>query len=191
MALSSTLLFVTVGLLARIVTVVSEATYPPGDVRNCPTGQAMDTNKALHLMDVLPGYGFDNLRNLDLGQVYVFNYSTCHISADGLFLLPDDVYLIPVQSSEVDVFSEIFDDFNEHTSETSDSVNVDASFVAISGKFSYEFQQFKMHMVDTQSISARAQARHKIYTVKIQPDAALNPHFVSRLMGYLKRWIHY
>ena len=182
MALFATLLFLAFGSVVRLAAAGEEAMYPPGDVRNCPIGQATDSSKPLHLMDVLPGFGFDNLRNLDLGQVYNFSFSRCHVSADGLFLLPDDVYLIPVQSSDVDVFSEVFENFNEHTSETSDSVNVDASYVAISGKFSYEFQQFKMHMVDTQSIAARAQARHKIYTVKIQPDAALNPHFISRIM---------
>ena len=80
--------------------------YPLGDVRNCACAgvQGRDAaSKPLFRMDVLPGLGFDNLRNLDLGQVLDFNYSTCQVSGDGLYLLPDNVYLIPIQQSKVDL----------------------------------------------------------------------------------------
>ena len=170
-------LAVSTGFKARFVTgnVELETAFSHGDLRNCPSGQAMDSTKPLQLMEVLPGFGHDSLRNLDLGQVYDFTYASCHLSADGRYLLPDDVYLIPVQNSELDVYSEVIDNFNQYTSETSHSVNIEVSFGPIGGKFSADFMNFKMHMVDTKSISARAQARYKFYTVKIQPDAKLNP----------------
>ena len=67
--------------------------YPIGDVRNCAI-QDGSASKSLDRMDVLPGLGFDNLRNLhvDLGQVMDYNYSTCQVSGDGLYLVPDNVY---------------------------------------------------------------------------------------------------
>ena len=57
--------------------------YPSGDVRNCPSFSPQNASQPLHRMEVLPGLGYDNLRNLDMGQVYFYNYSTCKISKDG------------------------------------------------------------------------------------------------------------
>ena len=66
-------------------------TYPLGDVRNCPTSQPGNSNLQLNRMTVLPGIGFDNLRNIDMGQVFLYNYSTCTVSNDEKYLLPDSV----------------------------------------------------------------------------------------------------
>lgn len=169
-------------VVIRIISATAEKKYPLGDIRNCPTNQLMNVNSKLHLMDVIPGMGFDNLRNIDVSQVYNFNYSTCHVSADGLYLLPDDVYLIPIQNSEIDVSSQVFQHFNEHTSETANSINIQGHYGCASGKFSADFQTSKMNMVKTKSISTRVQVRHTLYTVKIQSDAQLHPHFKSRIM---------
>ena len=59
------------------------AAYPSGDVRNCPSFSPQNASRPLYRMEVLPGLGFDNLRNLDMGQVQFYNYSTCKISKDG------------------------------------------------------------------------------------------------------------
>ena len=77
--------------------------YPAGDVRNCPTHTPQNHTQPLFRMEVLPGGGFDNLRNLDMGQVHAYNYSSCKISNDGKYLLPDSTFLIPVQESQVEV----------------------------------------------------------------------------------------
>ena len=157
----------------------------PGDVRNCPSFSPQNVSQPLHRMEVLPGLGFDNLRNLDMGQVHFYNYSTCRISADGKYLLPDNIFLIPVQQSEVDRFAEVFDHWDEYTSMTSHSINVDASFSfsAVNAKFSTEYTTTKTHhVISGQSTkTARVQIRHKLYTVKIQPDAQLHPTFKARL----------
>lgn len=157
----------------------------PGDVRNCPSFSPQNVSQPLHRMEVLPGLGFDNLRNLDMGQVHFYNYSTCRISADGKYLLPDNIFLIPVQQSEVDVFAEVFDHWDEYTSMTSHSINVDASFSysAVSAKFSTDYTTTKTHQANSgkNTKTARVQIRHKLYTVKIQPDAQLHPTFKARL----------
>ena len=93
--------------------------YPSGDVRNCPTTSPVYRDEPLYRMEVLPGAGFDNLRNLDMGQVHSYTYSQCRISNDGRYLLPDNVFLIPTQRSHVEVFAEYFDHWDSYTSTNS------------------------------------------------------------------------
>ena len=159
--------------------------YPIGDVRNCAV-QDGSASKSLDRMDVLPGLGFDNLRNLDLGQVMDFSYSTCQVSGDGLYLLPDNVYLIPIQRSKVDVFAEYFDSFQDYTSQTAVSVNAQfkysGMFSSIGGSFSTDYQDTKSKMVNHNSNSARVSLRYNLYTVHIPTDAQLHRTFKSRLL---------
>ena len=161
---------------------VPSGSYPLGDVRNCPVSTPHDDSQALYRMEVLPGVGFDNLRNLDMGQVHDYNFSKCQISKDGKYLLPDSIFLLPVQESKVDSVAEYFDHWDNHTSMTSNSINTEASFFSkVSGKFSTEYSTTKSLMYSEKSKSTRVQIRHKLYTVKLQPDAQLHPTFRSRL----------
>ena len=156
--------------------------YPTGDVRNCPTRTPQNDTQPLFRMEVLPGAGFDNLRNLDMGQVHAYNYSNCKISNDGKYLLPDSTFLIPVQESQVEVFAEFFESWDNYTSMTASSINVDASFFSyVSGKFSSGYMSTKSHQVNDKAKTTRVQVRHKLYTIKLQPGAQLHPNFKSRL----------
>ena len=158
------------------------AQYPAGDVRNCPTRTPQDDTKPLYRMEVLPGAGFDNIRNLDMGQVHAYNYSSCKISNDGQYLLADSVFLIPVQESRVEVFAEFFDHWDNYTSMTASSINVEADFFSVvSGKFSTDYMSTKSHQVNDKAKTTRVQLRQKLYTVKIQPGAQLHTNFKSRL----------
>ena len=156
--------------------------YPSGDVRNCPPHTPQNHTQPLFRMEVLPGAGFDNLRNLDMGQVHAYNYSNCKISNDGKYLLPDSTFLIPVQESQVEVFAEFFESWDNYTSMTASSINVDASFFSfVNGKFSTDYMSTKSHQVNDKAKTTRVQLRHKLYTVKLQPGAQLHPNFKSRL----------
>ena len=156
--------------------------YFNGDVRNCPGKSPQDENQPLYRMEVLPGIGFDNLRNLDMGQVHYYNFSTCQVSKDGKYLLPDSVFLLPVQESKVESYAEYFDHWDNHTSMSSNSINLEASFFSkVSAKFSVDYSTTKSHMYNDDAKSTRVQIRHKLYTVKLQPDAQLHPTFKSRL----------
>ena len=163
-----------------------QQTYPVGDIRNCPTTQLQDTNSTLLRMSPLPGLGFDNLRNLDVGRIYNLNYSTCQISSNGLYILPNDIYLIPVLNSEVDYSAEVFDHFNDWKSTTSTSINVEGSygsvFSKINAKFSTDYQSTKSKMVNSNSRSVRVGLRHHLYSVHVNPDAQLHPSFKSRIL---------
>ena len=158
--------------------------YSIGDVRNCPSYQPTDVSAPLYRMAVLPGLGFDNLRNLEKGQVYNYNFSTCKISSDGRYLLPDNVFLIPRQRSNVEVFAEFFDHWDDYKSMTSASINVEASsnyYAQINAKFSSDYMSTKTRQVKENSKTTRVQIRYNLYTVKIQPDAMLHPTFKTRL----------
>ena len=156
--------------------------YPPGDVRACPTQSALLPGQPLYRMEVLPGIGFDNLRNVDMGQVSNYDFSLCRTSNDGKYLLPDSIFLIPTQQSHVEVFAEYFDNWDDYTSTYASSVNVDAGFFSVvNAKFSSEFQSVKTHQVNDKSKTTRVQVRHKLYTVKLQPDSPLHPTFRARI----------
>ena len=157
-------------------------TYPLGDVRNCPTSQPGNSKLQLNRMTVLPGIGFDNLRNIDMGQVFFYNYSTCSVSNDEKYLLPDSVFLLPILQSKVNLFSEYFDHWDNYTSTTSSSINLDIGYSKINAKFSDEYSSVKSQQVNSDSKTTRVQIRNRMYTVKLQPDSQLHPTFRSRLM---------
>ena len=160
----------------------SAAEYPIGDIRNCPSISLQNSSQPLYQMEVLPGIGFDALRNIDMGQVHSFNYSLCQISKDGKYLLPDGIFLIPIQESKIEAYADYFDHWDNYTSMTSSSIDFHAGFFSIvSGKFSDEYKSVKSHQVNYQTKTTRVQIRHRLYNVKVQPDAKLHPVFKSRL----------
>ena len=133
-------------------------------------------------MEVLPGIGWDNLRNFGMGMVTYRNYSQCLTTEDGKYLIPDNVFAIAIKESSVVMNSEYFDHWNNYSSMTSNSINTEADFGPISGKFSAEFQSVKKHQVESKSVTTRVQLRYKYYTVKSQPGVQLHPDFKFRLL---------
>lgn len=117
-----------------------------------------------------------------MGQVHNYNFSTCQISKDGKYLIPDSVFLIPVQESKIETYAEYFDHWDNYTSMTSTSINLDATFYSVvSGKFSTGYSTTKLHMYNDNAKSTRIQIRNKLYTVKLQPASQLHPAFKSRV----------
>lgn len=152
----------------------------PGDPRRCPLTSGM------YRFEVLPGGGWDNLRNVHMGVVSLMNYSQCKTSDDGKYLIPDNVFLYPVKKSKVETFAELYDHWNNYSSTTTRSVNAEASgtfgFGSVSGSFSSEFESVKKHQVEDKSVTTRVQLRHDLYTAYLQPDSPLQPAFKSRLL---------
>ena len=124
---------------------VLEAPY--GDVRNCPSLSPLNPSQLLYQMEVLPGIGHDNLRSIDMGQVLNYNYSQCQVSKDGRYLLPDGVFLIPIQQSSVDTSAEYFDHWDNYSSAISFSIGVHEGINGLlSAKFSTGYTHTKSHM---------------------------------------------
>ena len=83
---------------------------------------------------MLPGFGWDNLRNVNQGQVVNFNFSKCRTTDDGRFLLPDTVSAIPIKASRVQVFAELITHWT-----------VAALFFVFVWKLSVPFSCFQFH----------------------------------------------
>lgn len=116
------------------------------------------TNISLTALEVLPGGGWDNLRNLDMGRVMNLSYFQCQTTEDGLYLIPDEVFVIPQKQTGVETNSEIISSWLEQKSTTSHSINADASFFSkLNGKFSFENTRMKSHQVKDSSTTARVQ----------------------------------
>ncbi|XP_036400342.1 macrophage-expressed gene 1 protein-like [Megalops cyprinoides] len=133
-------------------------------------------------LGVLPGGGWDNLRNMDMGRVMNMNYSLCQTTEDGVYLLPDQVFTVPQKSTKVEINSEIIESWLEQTSTTARSINLEVSFnPVLQGKFSVENERMKKHQVKENTCTSRTQVRNFIYSVKARPGFALDPIFISRV----------
>ena len=148
--------------------------------------EAQVTNPSWNRMEVLPGTGWDNLRNMDKGLLFEYDYTQCQLTNDRKFLLPDGYFAIPVQESNVETLSELIDHWDNHTSLTSYSINAEVSgfFADIEGKFSTDYITAKTNMYskNEKTIMTRVQIRHKLYIVRLQPGTKLHPMFKARLM---------
>ncbi|XP_061196741.1 macrophage-expressed gene 1 protein-like [Saccostrea echinata] len=151
-----------------------------GNVSNCKY-----TNTSIFGYEVLPGNGWDNLRNEVRGRVVLRNYSTCQITDDGRYLLPDGVFAIPLKSSQVELYSQLIENWNNFTSDTSASINLDGSItiddLPINGKFSFEFQAVKGHQINDDSVTMKVKARYARYSARLQPVTSLDPAFMDRV----------
>ncbi|KAI3372771.1 hypothetical protein L3Q82_023237, partial [Scortum barcoo] len=139
------------------------------------------TNLSITALEVLPGGGWDNLRNMDVGRVMNLSYFQCQTTEDGLYLIPDEVFVIPHKETGVETNSEIISSWLEQKSSTSHSINSDVSFLPVlNGKFSTENQRMKTHQVKDSSTTTRVQIRNFIYTVKAYPDFTLDTRFAQQ-----------
>ena len=160
--------------------------YPVYDVRNCPVQQQHGTDVAIRRLEVLPGLGFDNLRNLDMGQVHLYNYSTCKVTEDGKYMIPDSVFVVPLQEGHYKSYADYFDHWDNYTSITSSRVNVDLGgsnfgLLKISGSYSREKQSVKENQVNYNSKTTRVSFRNRVYAVHLDPSAELHPRFKSKV----------
>ena len=172
----------------------ASVSYPVGDQLNCPTTSPQNATQPLYAIDVLPGLGYDALRDIDMGQVLYYNYSLCRVSKDGKYLLPDYVYLSPLRESSIQVYADYFDHWDKYTSLTSKTISAHASigwgFASIGGSYSSEYTTTKSHMVNDDSNVVRIHLRNILYVVHAEPRSPLHPRFKSRLFeiaAYLQK----
>lgn len=142
----------------------------------------------LPVLEVLPGGGWDNLRNVDMGRVMGLTYTNCRTTEDGQYIIPDEVFTIPQKQSHLEMNSEILESWVNYQSSTSYSINTELSlFSKINGKFSFEFQRMKTLQVKDQAITTRVQVRNLVYTVKINSALELSQEFRKELMDISDR----
>ncbi|TNN62611.1 Macrophage-expressed gene 1 protein [Liparis tanakae] len=140
------------------------------------------SNLSITALEVLPGGGWDNLRNMDAGRVMNLSYFQCQTTEDGLYLIPDEVFVVTHKETGIEMNSEIISSWLEQRSLTSHSINAEVSFSSVlNGKFSTENQRMKTHQVKDSSTTARVQVRNFIYTVKAFPDFTLDTRFSQQV----------
>uniref|UniRef100_A0A8C6R1X3 Macrophage-expressed gene 1 protein n=2 Tax=Nannospalax galili TaxID=1026970 RepID=A0A8C6R1X3_NANGA len=138
----------------------------------------------LPVLEVLPGGGWDNLRNIDMGRVMELTYANCKTTEDGQYIIPDEVFTIAQKESNLDMNSEILDSWDNYQSTTSFSINTELSlFSKVNGKFSAEFQRMKTLQVKDQAVTTRVQVRNVVYTVKNSPISEFSLGFKKELMN--------
>ncbi|XP_037694251.1 macrophage-expressed gene 1 protein [Choloepus didactylus] len=136
----------------------------------------------LPVLEVLPGGGWDNLRNVDMGRVMALTYTNCRTTEDGEYIIPDDIFTIPQKQSNLEMNSDILESWTNYQSSTSNSINLELTlFSKVNGKFSSEFQRMKTLQVKNQAITTRVQVRNLVYTVKINPTSELSWGFQKEL----------
>uniref|UniRef100_A0A2I3G8E3 MACPF domain-containing protein n=1 Tax=Nomascus leucogenys TaxID=61853 RepID=A0A2I3G8E3_NOMLE len=116
----------------------------------------------LPVPEVLPGGGWDNLRNVDMGWVMGLTYTNCRTTEDGQYIIPDEIFTIP-QKQNLSLYSKV------------------------NAKFSAEFQRMKTLQVKDKAIATRVQVRNLIYTVKINPALELSSGFRKELLDISDR----
>ncbi|CAI5650059.1 unnamed protein product [Oreochromis niloticus] len=152
--------------------------HPRNWLRQCRAS----ANLSITALEVLPGGGWDNLRNMDMGRVMNLSYFQCQTTEDGLYLIPDEVFVIPQKQTGVETSSEIIRSWLEQKSSTSESINADISFTKVlNGKFSSENKRMKTHQVKESSTTAKVQVRNFIYTVKAYPDFTVDARFAQQV----------
>nr|XP_012806403.2 macrophage-expressed gene 1 protein [Jaculus jaculus] len=155
------------------------------ETENLPEAGFQKCKSALKLpvLEVLPGGGWDNLRNIDMGRVLELKYTNCRTTEDGQYIIPEEVFTIPQKWSNLEMNSEILESWVNYQSTTSFSINAEVStFSKVNGKFSTEFQRIKTLQVRDQAITTRVQVRTLVYTVKTKPTSELSLGFKKELM---------
>ncbi|XP_062617250.1 macrophage-expressed gene 1 protein-like [Saccostrea cucullata] len=155
--------------------------YPVGDIKQC----IAILGDSVERFEVLPGIGWDNLENRDRSVLVSFNFSKCQTTDDGQFIIPDNVFSIPLKTSHIELFGEMFRHWSDFTSTTASSINIETGLqhnkFKISGSFSSEFEKVKGNQITDKSVTTRVQAKYVRYSAKLQPDAKLHPAFQQRL----------
>ena len=146
------------------------------DGRNCP--EISSSNATIRYLEVLPGYGFDALTNLHMGQVFVHNYSICKVTMDGKFLIPDSVSVIPMKENHYQLHAELFEHWSSYTSLTSSKINIGSP---IFGLFSDEKQAVKEKQETYNAGVTRTFFRNKAYEVTLDVISELHPDFKSKI----------
>ncbi|KAK3104472.1 hypothetical protein FSP39_002724 [Pinctada imbricata] len=152
------------------------------DCSLCQIGDGQNNTLSL---DVYPGSGWDNLVNENRGRVFDVNYSKCQITEDGKYFIPDGIYLTPLKSSEVEIYSDIIRNWQNYTSDIAASINADATIdtegLSINGKFSFEYQNIKLKQIQDDAATMKVKARYTLYKVAMQPDPPLDTKFMDRV----------
>ncbi|XP_073665542.1 macrophage-expressed gene 1 protein-like [Tursiops truncatus] len=135
------------------------------------------------VLGALPGGGWDNLRNVELGQVLRRDYLQCLTTEDGEYLIPDRVQVVPRRESIVETRTELIDHRVNYTDTWAASINAELSFLPdLNGKLSVDCRNVGKYSLEYQTVTTRVQIRHVIYSVKAPENPDFQPDFLRHLL---------
>lgn len=95
----------------------------------------------------LIGYGWDNLRNIPMGAVWSSEFKNCRTTSDGLYLISDDMLVLPMHRIKLDSSAEFYGSYQRYIKSNSEGVNANAGinlkFFGISGSYDDEEKEIK------------------------------------------------
>ncbi|GFR80349.1 macrophage expressed protein [Elysia marginata] len=148
--------------------------------------------EGLKLFEVNPGVGWDNLRNVEGSQAIHFSFSQCRLMDNGHYLIPDNVYAIPLKASNIERTATILDNWKKSSTLTSSSINLSAGMsyggASISGSFSHENQELKERQIRDKTVTVRIKLQYNRYEVMLQPHSRASEQFRTSVLD-LAAWI--
>lgn len=137
----------------------------------------------MSVLGALPGGGWDNLHNVQLGLGLRRDYSLCLTTEDGEYLIPDRVQVVPWWESIVETLTELIDHRVNYTDTWAASINAELSFLPdLNGKFSVDCQNVRKYSLEYQTVTTRVQIHHGIYSVKALENPDFQPDFLRHLL---------
>ncbi|CAI9153688.1 unnamed protein product [Rangifer tarandus platyrhynchus] len=157
---------------------------PGGRADGVPWGfQGCKQQLNVSVLGALPGVGWDNLRNMELGLVLGRAYSQCLTTEDGEYLIPDGMLAVPRRESVVQTRADLMDSWVNYTDAWAASVNADFSFLSmLNGKFPVDCQNVRRYSPQYQTVTTRVQRRHSMYSVRVRGTPNFHPDFRQRLL---------
>lgn len=115
-------------------------------------------------LTAIPGKGWDNLKNEEKASVFDQSYTSCNLTEDGKYLIPDVVEVLSYPTALASTTVEIFDNWDNFIGVFSRSLNMDGHMEngrekrgSLHGKYSQEFRALKIRMYKRKSIAVRVQ----------------------------------
>ncbi|XP_057582281.1 macrophage-expressed gene 1 protein-like isoform X2 [Hippopotamus amphibius kiboko] len=151
--------------------------------QGAPGFQGCKQTLNVSVLGALPGGGWDNLRNVELGLVLRRDYSQCLTTEDGEYLIPDHMQVVTRRESIVETRAELIDHWINYTDTWAASINAELSFLpSLNGKFSMDCQNVRKYSLEYQTVTTRVQVRHSIYSVKAPENPDFQPDFLRHLL---------
>uniref|UniRef100_T1JFH4 MACPF domain-containing protein n=1 Tax=Strigamia maritima TaxID=126957 RepID=T1JFH4_STRMM len=176
-------MFLTSNSRFGIIFLVSLVSY--AELGPCPDVQKLK---------ILPGIGWDSLKDKDTEQLLQVTYNHCKTTFDGKLLIPDNADALALQSREIEVKSHIFEDWSTYTTPTSASFKVATNvwpkeFLQLYYSLSDDYKEMKTLLVKNGTFVCRSEMRQVVYRVHITGslmDDAVKGRFVDVIKSVVR-----
>uniref|UniRef100_T1IS04 MACPF domain-containing protein n=1 Tax=Strigamia maritima TaxID=126957 RepID=T1IS04_STRMM len=144
---------------------------------------------AVPKLKILPGYGWDALKDKDTKQLLRVTYDQCKTTFDGKLLIPDNADALALQSREIEVKSQIFEHWSTYTSPTSASFKVWPK--ELLPFLSDGYKEMKSQLVKNGTFICRSEMRQVLYrihitTLDVSMDETVKRRFIEVIRSLVR-----